>query len=346
MSGTPGGGPERGSEGENAFERLLEGAIDQAMFMLDSRGCISMWPDVAQRLYGYDADEMIGRRLNQLFADEPSAERSVAELLATAKQETDHLEAWHQRADGSVFWVECTLSPLRNDEFEGYSVICKDITSRKQYERMLEQQNDRLKEFTDILSHDLRTPLSVIDGRLQLYEETGEKEHLEAIEATTDRMARLVEDLLRVARQGGIVEQPEPTDIDTILETAREGALPDRATVEYERVPTVMADPDRLMQMFENLLRNSADHGGEDVTVRVGPLEDGFYVEDDGPGIPEADRDRVFEHGYTTRDDGTGYGLSVVRSIVGAHGWDIEVVNSADGGARFEITGIEFVSDS
>jgi signal transduction histidine kinase len=106
-----------------------------------------------------------------------------------------------------------------------------------------------------------------------------------------------------------------------------------------------MADPDRLVQVFENLLQNSVDHGGEGVTVRMGPLEDGFYVEDDGPGIPEGSREHVFEHGYTTRGDGMGYGLSVVRSVVGAHGWDIRVSDSEGGGARFEIIGIEFVSE-
>jgi signal transduction histidine kinase len=150
--------------------------------------------------------------------------------------------------------------------------------------------------------------------------------------------------LLRVARQGQVVENPEPTTIDSVLEIAREGALPATATLDYEQVSPVMADSSRLVQVFENLLRNSTEHGGEAVTVRVGPLKDGFYVEDDGPGIPEADRERVFDHGYTTRQDGTGYGLSVVRSIVGAHGWDVVVTDADDGGARFEITGIEFVN--
>ena len=106
-----------------------------------------------------------------------------------------------------------------------------------------------------------------------------------------------------------------------------------------------MADPDRLVQVFENLLQNSVDHGGEGVTVRVGSLENGFYVEDDGPGVPEADRERMFEHGYTTRQDGMGYGLSIVRSIVDAHGWSIAVTESEDGGARFELTGVDFVTD-
>lgn len=334
-----------GSAEGDLYQRFLAGVADQALFMLDTDGRISVWLDVAHDLYGYGADEVVGWRLSHLFADRAGAEPAIDDLLVEAKRGPETIEGWHERANDSVFWAECTLSPLTNDEFDGYAVVCRDTTSRKQYERMLERQNDRLKQFTDILSHDLRAPLSVIDGRLDLYRETGEPEHLDAIETTTERMERLVEDLLRVARSGRVVEEPEPTLISDVLETAREGALPASATCEYDPVRRVMADPDRLVQVFENLLQNSVDHGGEDVTVRVGPLEDGFYLEDDGPGVPEADRERVFEHGYTTRENGTGFGLSIVRSIIGAHGWDIAVPESEDGGARFEITGIAFVND-
>ncbi len=79
------------------------------------------------------------------------------------------------------------------------------------------------------------------------------------------------------------------------------------------------------------------------VIVRVGPLDHGFYVEDDGPGIPVDIKDDVFDHGFTTAEDGSGYGLSIVRTIAGAHGWDILVTDSDTGGARFEITGVEFL---
>jgi PAS domain S-box-containing protein len=313
--------------------------------MLDREGRVSLWPEVAERLYGYESEGVLGKRFDFLLAESKGTPTDVDDLLAEAKDGPVTTEGWHEQADGSVFWATCALSPLRNGDLDGYAVTSRDTTSQKQYERMLERQNDRLKEFTDILSHDLRTPLSVIDGRLELYRQTDEREHLAAIEKTTDRMEGLVEDLLRVAKQGQVVEEPEPTDVGAVLETAREGALPASAEVAYERVPTIMADPDRLVQVFENLLQNSVDHGGEAVTVRVGPLEDGFYVEDDGPGIPEESRERVFEHGYTTRGDGMGYGLSVVRSVVGAHGWDVRVSDSEDGGARFEIVGIEFVSE-
>jgi signal transduction histidine kinase len=106
----------------------------------------------------------------------------------------------------------------------------------------------------------------------------------------------------------------------------------------------VVADYDRLREMFENALRNAVEHGGDSVTVRVGPLEDGFYVADDRPGIPDENKSKVFDHGFSTEEMGTGFGLSLVRTIVGAHGWDVAVTDSEDGGARFEVTDIEFVN--
>jgi signal transduction histidine kinase len=93
---------------------------------------------------------------------------------------------------------------------------------------------------------------------------------------------------------------------------------------------------------------DSVEHGGDSanghtsagVNVTVGALDDGFYVADDGPGIPESERDDVFEAGYSTNEDGTGFGLDIVREIVEAHGWTIAVTESESGGARFEITGL------
>ena len=331
--------------GETAYRQLVEGVTDHALFRLDTEGCISMWPAAARQLYGHEAADVVGRGVDVLFAEEHEESPPVEDLLAEARTESVEADGWQQRADGSVFWGSCTLSPLSDEGFDGYAVVVQDTTARKQYERMLERRNDRLKEFTDILSHDLRTPLSIIDGHMTMFRETGDETHLATVEETTSRMERLVEDLLRVARQGQVVDSPEPTDVGDVLDVAREGAAPEPATLRYEPVRTVMADRDRLVQMFTNLLRNSVDHGGDDVTIRVGPCQNGFYVEDDGPGIPEDSRDEVFDHGYTTRADGEGYGLSVVRSIVGAHGWDIAVVAAERAGARFEIAGIEFVED-
>jgi Signal transduction histidine kinase len=105
----------------------------------------------------------------------------------------------------------------------------------------------------------------------------------------------------------------------------------------------VSADSDGLYQAVENLFRNAVEHEGESVTVRVGALDRGFYVEDDGPGVPADRREEVFDHGVTTTEDGGGYRLSVVRPVVNAHGWDITATDSESGGVRFEVTGVDFL---
>ncbi|WP_254274240.1 sensor histidine kinase [Haloarcula marina] len=95
------------------------------------------------------------------------------------------------------------------------------------------------------------------------------------------------------------------------------------------------------------IFRNAIEHGGPTVTVRVGPLPDGdgFYVEDDGPGFPAIDDGNVFDTADTTSDDGTGFGLSIVREIATAHGWEVTATGGSDGGARLEFTGVERPGD-
>jgi len=325
---------------------ILEGVRSHAIFVLDADGVISLWSGSARALYGYEASDVEGRHVRTLFAEERSGEGDPVDFEAVedVSDRTVETEGWHERADGSVFWALLTLSPLGDEQLRGFTAISQDTTEDKAHERMLERQNDRLKEFTDILAHDLQTPLQIIDGRLTLYDETGDDQHIESIDETVDRMARLVDDLLRVARQGDVLTDPEPTDLESVVESAWDGATYDAdATLRYTTVPSVSTDPDRLHELFENLFANAVEHGGEGVTVRVGPLPSGFYVEDDGPGVPEEIRDQVFDHGVTTSDDGSGYGLSIVRTIATAHGWDIGVTDSDDGGARFTVTGIEFV---
>jgi PAS domain S-box-containing protein len=333
--------------------RLVEGISSHAIFMLDAEGRITAWPSPSASFYGYQQPEVLGEHVRVLLADDHGEEaiEDVATVLADARDGAVDHEGWHERADGSVFWGSLTLSPLQ-DGHPGFAAVCRDTTTSKKYQQMLERQNDRLKEFTDILAHDLRNPLGAIDQFLTLYEETGAETHLESVRETTDRMSRLVDDLLRVARQGDVVEEPEPTDIESVVETAWQGAGSQQASLTCETIPAVSADSDRLVELFENLFRNAVEHGtriesetGEKqaVTVRVGPLADGIYVEDDGPGIPDSLGEEVFDHGVTTAQDGSGYGLSIVRTIVNAHGWDITLGSAAGSGARFEITGIEFL---
>ncbi|MEF8780017.1 MAG: ATP-binding protein [Haloferacaceae archaeon] len=209
----------------------------------------------------------------------------------------------------------------------------------------LQRQNERLDEFASIVSHDLRNPLSVAGGRLELAREECDSDHLGDAAVAIDRSEALIEDLLTLAREGGRTDDPEPVALDAVVEGCWLNVETVGATVRVETARTIRADRSRLRRLFENLFRNAVEHAGEEVTVTVGNLPDGegFYVEDDGSGVPAAERDRVFETGYSTSRNGTGLGLAIVERIVEAHGWEIDVTAGDAGGARFEISSVERV---
>ena len=241
--------------------------------------------------------------------------------------------------------------PVRNDEGDIVSgiAVSQNITERKKRERELARQNGRLEEFASVVSHDLRNPLNVAEGHLNLLREECESERLDAVANAHDRMNALIDDLLTLAREGNEVGSLESVDLATCAQRCWRNVETDDATMNLRTDRTVRADRSRLQQLLENLIRNAVEHGstsnrtGDDdgVTITVGDCPGGFYVADDGSGIPEADRETVFDAGYTTSADGTGFGLRIVEQVATAHGWSIRAVESADGGARFEITGVE-----
>jgi len=201
----------------------------------------------------------------------------------------------------------------------------------------LERQNERLDRFASIVSHDLRNPLNVARGYVDLARETGETDDLENAADALDRIDALVDSMLDLAREGEAVDDPEPVRLATVATEAWSTVDAPEASLAVESDADVRADPERLRTLLENCFRNSVDHGGEDVRVAVEPLPDGgFAVTDDGPGVDPDERDTVFDRGYTTANDGTGFGLAIVRDIADAHGWTTAVTESAGGGARFE----------
>lgn len=206
----------------------------------------------------------------------------------------------------------------------------------------LKQERDRLEQFASTISHDLRNPLNIAMGRLELANEEVESEHLQKVETALNRIEDLIEDILTLARTGNDIDVRQSVDIGTLAQSSWEGVETGTATLEIEVDRTFQADRSRLRQVLENLIRNAIEHGGEDVTVTIGELDDGFFVEDDGPGIPDDEREDVFDMSYSTSESGTGLGLKIVKEIILAHGWNIEVKEGTDGGARFEITNVPF----
>jgi signal transduction histidine kinase len=228
------------------------------------------------------------------------------------------------------------------DEEVGEMLATHVVTAleRVSAEETVRRERDRLEEFASILSHDLRNPLNVAHGRLELLDYSDGNEHLDVIEQALTRMERLIEDMLTLARQGDAVGETEPLSLEEVATRAWGNVATGAATLETEGDQQLDVDRSRLLQVLENLYRNAIEHGGTDVTVRVGTLDDGFYIEDTGPGIPPDERNAVFESGYTTAQEGTGFGLAIVKRIVEAHGWEIDVTGGRNEGGRLEITGV------
>ena len=413
------------SEAVSYLTAITAGVDDVEAYLLDN-------PEEIGRLR--DRVEIVDVNRNAVeYYDAPSKEAlidNVAEVFDEGATEAMAAE-WAGIANGRTRFrnevVSRTLSGDRHRELvdvfvpeaaaADYSrvyVIGTDITEQKRRERELERQNERLDAFASVVSHDLRSPLSVAAGRLELARGECDSDHLDAVANAHDRMEALVDDLLELARQGEPVGETEPVALGETLGACWDGVATADSTLRVETDGRIRADPGRFRQLVENLYRNSVEHGStgsrtgsddtvehgstssrtgsgdsvehgstgsrpkaddtvehgstgnrtvsddsvehgstssrtgsdnaRDVTVTVGELDDGsgLYVEDDGPGIDPDDRETVFEAGYTTDSEGTGFGLSIVAEVAEAHGWTVAVTDGTDGGARFEITGVEF----
>jgi len=283
-------------------------------------------------------DDVVGKTDYDLYPPGLSHE-AVADdrqVVETGEPIEDRVE-YAYGDDLEETYVTTAKAPWRDEHGEilGVVGVTRDITERKKYEAQLERQNERLERFAGVISHDLRNPLEVALGRLEFAREDGDAEHFDAIERSLHRIDDLIETVLTLTREGGTVRDPETVALATAARDAWQVVETGDATLDVRTDATFLADPGRLKQLFENVFRNSVKHAGPAVTVTVGDLDDrqGFFVADDGPGIPEDERDSVFDSGYSTDDQGTGLGLSIVRTIAEAHGWEVAVTESDTGGA-------------
>ncbi|WP_323674782.1 ATP-binding protein [Halorubellus sp. PRR65] len=295
------------------------------------------------------------------WADDPAYERWELACYVGANVEVD----------GELYGTLCFADTEHPREFTDAEKTFVELLAtwvryeleRRERERRLERENERLSEFASVVSHDLRNPLGVAKGHLEvLAAGDADDATVDEIATSLDRMAALIEDVLTLARDGEVVDDPEVVSVSAVATEAwRVVDAPD-AELDVDRdAPHVRADPERLRTVLENLFRNAVEHGspcsqaepgnaiddGDATRISVGvdAENDLLSVEDDGTGIPERERDDVFEHGFTTNEEGTGFGLAIVREIADAHGWIVSLDESETGGARFEFHGVDVVEE-
>jgi len=329
------------AESEARYRALAENFPNGGVFLFDEDLRYQIVSGTGFAPIDTGPQDLVG---NTIYQVEPYSDATI-ETLEPVMEATlaGNKETIEISYEGRVY--ELRSVPIRNDNGGVIAglYITQDITEKRERQAELQRQNEWLEDLASVVSHDLRNPLNMIEGHLELAKNECDSEELDNAEAALDRCQTLVDDLLTLAREGQSVAETETISLEEITEQCWTVVETASATLTTDTDQVIVADRSRLQQLLENLIRNAIDHGGADVTVEIGTLENGFYVADDGPGIPEDDRDQVFRSAYSMVQGNTGFGLAIVKEIVDAHGWEISIGEASSGGARFEITGVEIV---
>ncbi|ELY87569.1 multi-sensor signal transduction histidine kinase [Natrialba hulunbeirensis JCM 10989] len=387
------------------YERLVKTAGD-GIFVLDGSGHVMTVNDAFVEMTGYSREWLLGEHISLLFDNQTieHATETVRSLIESDGRSAT-IEVPLETKAGSYVTCEAQIAVLdrttdaggadssgvdvdtptdsnghsepngattTNTTFGGTVGVLRDITERKRNERRLRKQNERLDAFARIVSHDLRNPLGIAQGYLDLIDETGSLEHLPTAQRSLDRMEAIIHDVLAIARDGTWASDTGRVDLETVASEAWEHVSTGEATLTLTGTTTFMADRSRLLRVFENLFRNAIEHGCPDeqvdeLAVRVGVLEYesddqrrtpitdgdsgddeqvggpcGFFVADNGSGLPDdlAANDDLFDPSISSETDSLGIGLWIVREVATGHDWHVRARESEAGGARFEfVTG-------
>lgn len=207
---------------------------------------------------------------------------------------------------------------------------------RVEAERGLTRERARLEALRSLVSHDLGNPINIAAGRLDLVRMDCESEHIGHVESALEEIESLADEGLLFVKAGRELGERSELDLAAIATECWELTEGSEANLEAAQL-TVYAESERLRMLLNQLFENAVVHSAEPVTVTVGALADdqGFFVEDDGPGIPEKELEYVFDRGYTTVEERDGHGLALVEEIAGALNWRVEIAEAA--GTRIEI---------
>jgi len=263
-------------------------------------------------------------------------------VVVTPTDGSSRLATRTLRAGAATYLDPSTLS-------DGATAIAATVENLGSDSADQQSVDAQLEEFSKTVSHELRNPIQKATSGIALAKTQCDSTYLDEVDSTLSQLNDLVENLLDTLETDLTVDF-EPVELDAAIETA--WADPPEAVLSVETdLPRIKAEPSRLYQLLENLFRNCLDHGGTDVTVRVGTVSDpptaddqlSIYIADDGPGIDPDHREHVFEYGYTNAETGTGLGLAIVDEIADTFGWEVTITESAAGGTRVEISQIHII---
>lgn len=308
--------------------------------------------------FGYDDSEIIGKPLTDFVIPEDSHKKAVE--CTRKSDDTRHSERIVTRKTSTG--VQTFLHrhvPYEHKEDQYAFEVYSDVTDQQRRKAELERRNERLehkkeqfKQFASILTHDLRNPINIAEGYLNQLKTEENIEQIDVIERALERMRTLINETLTLKNESEVVEETQATSITKLAESAWQLVETEESELRVVDKFEIQCDSDRVSRLLENLFRNAIDHNDEPVTVRVGihdtltsstrgDTKSAFYVADDGCGVPENKREQVFTIGETESRDGTGLGLAIVERIAESHKWNVQLIESFDGGCKFVFSSVD-----
>ncbi|SDN07455.1 PAS domain S-box-containing protein [Halogranum gelatinilyticum] len=318
------------------FQAVFKEASD-AMIIADDDGTYVDVNSAACDLFDRSEDDLLGKTAADFTDDDFNFDTAWDSFK---EERTERGVFPVERPDGTVVVAEYAASANIMDG--KHLSVLRDITERREFDRKLSIQKERLNEFAGVLSHDLQNPVQVAQGHvghLRNGVDDGDRErHLDAISDAVTRIDHVIKDVLAISRENSDSRETTEVELSAIAADIWQRVNPRGTDPEIEPGLVVTADEGRLERLLTNLFRNSIEHGRQAVTVSVGRLTEdaGFFVEDDGPGIPVDTRKAVFDWQHSTKDGGTGIGLKSVEQAAESEGWSVSIAEGTHGGARFE----------
>lgn len=363
-------------ESEERFRLLVEGVKDYAIFMLDPKGIVTLWNTGAERIKGYSAADIIGKPWATLYPPEEREKGTPYQLLERAvKEGSVETEGWRMRKDGTRFWANVTLTSLWKDgELRGFAKVTRDMTERRRAEelaRTLEQEriarseaeraNQLKTRFLAMISHELKTPLTSVKGFTSslLAEDVPwtpeqQRQFLQIIDQEADKLRELIDQLLNLSQiQAGVLQiyatpQPFGASLDIAHDQLQVLTQKHDFVVDVPaQLPDVVMDERRTAQVMVNIVGNAVKYSPEGTQIRLSAAVEGqmlrVEVQDQGPGIPPEQREKVFEPfsqlestGHSR--DGVGLGLAICRGLLAAQGGKIWVKDTSSNGTTLVFT--------
>jgi len=341
-------------------------ALGYPVYVVGTDGCFEYVNREFIELVGYDRETLIGTEPAIIKSDDSVTriDDALSRVVSSDGPNSEQVEVRIQPREGQSIPCRDHIAALPFEtEYRGCAGILRDMSEQRRHKQELVNQNERLEQLVSVISHDLKAPLTTADTALSLAEETGEEEFFERASRAHERADAIIEEVLTLTKENEQLLTTDAVTIESVAKEAWKTSTRGNASLSISNSSVIEADPSRLQRLFENLFANAIEHGSTsvrseeadetepseiDVQISIGTIDSGdtgFYVADDGPGIPADERDIVLEPGFTTVGDGTGFGLAIVHRIANAHGWKVQITESETRGARFEFTNVS-IADS